>query len=133
MITDDEELAALCRAYRNCGRFGGAREPVLGWDFRLTEFQAGLLLSQMNRLEEQTRLRDENGRYLAEQLRTVPGIRPLKRLELDSVERHTYHLSSSVSPPRNGASPSTYSSKRWRPKGTRARGGTYRCTGIRCS
>lgn len=90
LITDDEELAALCRAYRNCGRFGGAREPVLGWDFRLTEFQAGLLLSQMNRLEEQTRRRDENGRYLAEQLRTVPGIRPLKRL--DSVERHAYHL-----------------------------------------
>jgi dTDP-4-amino-4,6-dideoxygalactose transaminase len=56
----------------------------------MTEFQAALLLSQAHRLEEQTRRRNGNAVYLAEQLGQIEGIRPLAR---DSrVTQHAYHL-----------------------------------------
>ena len=45
----------------------------------MTEFQAAVLLAQLERLEEQTSLRDENAMYLNERLAEVPGIRPMKR------------------------------------------------------
>jgi dTDP-4-amino-4,6-dideoxygalactose transaminase len=56
----------------------------------MTEWQAAMLLSQMRRLEEQTRRRNENALYLAGQLAEIPGIRPLKRDE--RVTCHAYHL-----------------------------------------
>lgn len=92
LITNNEFLADLCRAYRNCGHWVGrtGRRPVLGWDFRMTELQAALLLSQMTRLEDQTKRRNDNALYLAAQLAKIQGIRPLKRDE--RVTRHGYHL-----------------------------------------
>ena len=56
----------------------------------MTEWQGALLLSQMRRLEEQTRRRNENALYLAGQLAEIPGIRPLKRDE--RITCHAYHL-----------------------------------------
>ncbi|MGI6082224.1 MAG: DegT/DnrJ/EryC1/StrS family aminotransferase [Limnochordia bacterium] len=92
ILSDNELLADMCLAYRNCGRWegrSGARR-VLGYNLRMTEMQAALLLSQMRRLEEQTRLRNENALYLAERLSEIEGIRPLKRDERTT--RHAYHL-----------------------------------------
>lgn len=56
----------------------------------MTELQAALLLSQMNRLEQQTNRRNENARYLAAQLARIEGISPLERDE--RVTHHGYHL-----------------------------------------
>ena len=92
ILSNNELLADMCLAYRNCGRWEGSSgtRRVLGYNLRMTEMQAALLLSQMKRLEEQTRLRNENALYLAEKLSEIEGIRPLKRDERTT--RHAYHL-----------------------------------------
>lgn len=92
LITNSSFLADLCQAYSNCGRWDGPAgpRPVLGWDFRMTEMQAALLLSQMKRLEDQTVLRNNNGIYLADRLSNIPGVIPARRDP--RVTRHAYHL-----------------------------------------
>ena len=77
---------------RNCGRPYEARPPVFGLDkpvgmadtlqsgnYRLTEWQAALLLGGLSRLEQQVKLRDRNAIYLNAQLAKIPGIRPMRR------------------------------------------------------
>lgn len=56
----------------------------------MTEFQAAILLVQLERLDEQTERRMTNARYLDEKLSKIDGIRPLKRDE--RVTRNSYHL-----------------------------------------
>ncbi len=86
-VTGDA-AAVMDRAvsYHNFGR-GGNR---LGSKCRMTEFQAAILLAQMQRLEEQTRRRWENGAYLTSKLQGIPGITPHKLY--DGVTRAVYHL-----------------------------------------
>ena len=93
MVTDDEELAELCRSYSHCGRRKGAAwydHDYLGSNLRMTEFQAAILLAQLSRLENQMRVRETNAGILNEALQRVPGI---KVIGLNS--RHTrrsYHM-----------------------------------------
>ena len=47
-----------------------------GANLRLTEFQAALLMAQMERLETQSKRRDENAAHLSQLLRQIPGITP---------------------------------------------------------
>jgi perosamine synthetase len=49
-----------------------------------------VLLAQLTRFEDLARCREENGLYLAECLRQVGGLQPLKRDE--RVTQHGYHL-----------------------------------------
>jgi len=54
ILTDDEELAKRARSYRSNGRKEGRpgyEHHRLGWNYRLTEFQAAILLAQLQRLE----------------------------------------------------------------------------------
>ena len=46
-------------------------------NLRMTEFQAAVLLCQLERLDEQVERREENARYLAEGLKEIPGVEPL--------------------------------------------------------
>ncbi len=82
IATDDKDLATKCVSYANFGRIAG--EPVyqhhwMGSNMRMTEFQAALLLSQFERLPEQTEARHANGEYLASELERIDGISALKR------------------------------------------------------
>jgi dTDP-4-amino-4,6-dideoxygalactose transaminase len=92
VTTDDEETYEQSWSLVNCGRVregGWYEHRMLSGNFRLTEFQAALLLSQMRRLPEQTRLRNENAQYLASILAEIEGIQPLTR---DArVTCHSYH------------------------------------------
>jgi dTDP-4-amino-4,6-dideoxygalactose transaminase len=93
ILTNDEQYERLCRSLHTCGRYpeGAWYEHYQpGGNYRMTEFQAGLLLNQLTRLEEQTKLRDRNGYYLNQRLVEIPGIRPLKRGLGET--RHAYHL-----------------------------------------
>jgi dTDP-4-amino-4,6-dideoxygalactose transaminase len=93
ILTNDEQFEHLCWSLQTCGRLpeGEWYEHHLpGGNYRMTEFQAGLLLNQLTRLEQQTRTRERNGRYLNHILADVPGISPLKRGL--GVTRHSYHL-----------------------------------------
>lgn len=93
ILTDDDRYERLCRALHTCGRYpeGGWYEHSLpGGNYRMTEFQAALLLTQLGRLEEQTKRRNCNGLYLNERLSHIPGIRPLTRSLGETI--HAYHL-----------------------------------------
>jgi len=93
MVTNDEELADLCRSFTHCGRRKGAAwydHDYLGSNLRMTEFQAAILLAQLTRLETQMKVRETNAEILNDALRRVPGI---KIIGLNA--RHTrrsYHM-----------------------------------------
>jgi len=92
-ITSDRELAAAVDSLRNVGRVEGGQwyeHHNLGCNYRMTPIQAALLSSQLKRLEEQTKRRDENGRYLGGLLREIDGISPLTRGHGETL--HSYHL-----------------------------------------
>lgn len=94
ILTNNDELADRCYAFHNHSRprrrgsvsFGSSRSANL----RLTEFQGSLLLAQMTRLEEQSRIRDENAQYLSAQLAEIPGIAPTRMY--DGCTRNGYHI-----------------------------------------
>lgn len=93
VVTDDEKLYDVMNSLRNVGRVKGGQwyeHHNIGCNYRITQFQAALLSQQLSRLEEQTRLRDENGRYLNTLLESVEGIDPLTRGHGETL--HTYHL-----------------------------------------
>ena len=82
VLTNDEELAAKAFSYHHIGRIAGRpfyEHHLVGWNFRMTEFDAAVLLVQLDRLEEQTQRREDNAKFLCEQLSGIDGIRLLRR------------------------------------------------------
>jgi dTDP-4-amino-4,6-dideoxygalactose transaminase len=96
MVTNDPELEELLWSYRNVGRRkGGAwyEHVRLGWNLRITEFQAAVLLEQMRRFPAQQAHRAQSAAYLTSRLAQIPGVAPLR--VPDGVTTHTwysYHL-----------------------------------------
>lgn len=93
ILTNDRKLYELCWSYHNCGRhLEGAwyEHYLLGGNYRMTEFQAAILLVQLERLKEQTKTRNENASYLSKRLFQIEGITPQKRDP--RVTTHAYHL-----------------------------------------
>ena len=87
-----KELFYKLYSLRNCGRPYEAEPPVFGLkkkvgfetalqsgNYRLTEWQAALLLGGLDRLDAQVKLRDENAQYLNAKLAQIPGILPMRR------------------------------------------------------
>ncbi|GBC70741.1 3-amino-5-hydroxybenzoate synthase [Candidatus Calditenuaceae archaeon HR02] len=75
---NDSELAETCRALVNCGRSLGRdwyEGDLLGYNYRMTEFQAAILLSQLRRLDEQIERRQRNFEELARLCRDLEGFR----------------------------------------------------------
>jgi dTDP-4-amino-4,6-dideoxygalactose transaminase len=93
LSTNDEELAEIARSICNQGRrTGGAwyEHYRLGTNYRLTGWQAAILLSQFSRLPEQIERRNENARFLNEQL---SGMDLISIPFVDErVTRHSYYL-----------------------------------------
>ncbi len=92
ILTDNEELAERCWSIHNVGRVRqGAwyQHEMWGSNFRMTQWQAAVLLAQMTRLEEQSARREENARYLSQELAKL-GLRPLKRDP--RVTQHAWHI-----------------------------------------
>ena len=82
VATNDKDLATKVVSYANFGRIAG--RPVyehhwMGYNMRLSEIQAALLLSQLRKLPMQTEIRHANGEYLASELERIGGVKPLKR------------------------------------------------------
>jgi len=93
LISDDKELMDKCFSFQNCGRVRSGmwyKHYVLGPNYRMTAFQAAILLAQLGKAQELADRRDANGRYLNEKLSKIPGIKPQRRGE--RVTRHAYHL-----------------------------------------
>ncbi len=95
VVGNDEQLVDRCHSYHNCGRAFGSFQPaggnpIRGTNFRMQEFQAVILMSQMKRLEADTQRRWENGQYLTSRLKNIPGIVPHKLNP--GTTRAVYHL-----------------------------------------
>src|SRR5579884_149138 len=77
LVTSDENFADQARSMANCGRVPGRsfyEHYRIGTNFRLTAFQAAVLLAQFERLPEQIRLRMANANLLKSLLADVEKI-----------------------------------------------------------
>jgi dTDP-4-amino-4,6-dideoxygalactose transaminase len=93
VITNDENLFNMMNSLRNVGRVKGGQwyeHHYLGCNYRMTQFQVVLLISQLKRLREQTMKRHQNGTYLNSLLEKIDGIKPLDRGRGETV--HSYHI-----------------------------------------
>ena len=90
---NDEKLTDLSRAFTHIGRLKHSawyEHVVAGGNFRLTDIQSALLLSQLRRLDRQTDRRNENGLYLTRELGKIEGIVPQKRGR--EITRCSHHI-----------------------------------------
>src|SRR5690606_883288 len=62
----------------------------IGWNLRMTEFQAAVLLCQLERMEEMIRLREQNAAALSRLFAELPGVRPVGRDPRATT--HAWHL-----------------------------------------
>ena len=95
IITNDKDFYDRCYSFHHQGQGSDAAslEPgtgTRGTNARITEFQAGVLLAQMTRLNEQSKRRSENAGYLTGLLKQIPGIKPARLYK--GVTRNAYHL-----------------------------------------
>jgi len=96
IVGNNDEVMDRCFAYHNCGRphgesMAGMPDNVIrGSNKRMTEIQAGILLSQMKRARKDADKRLENALYLNTKLREIPGILPYRLA--DGATRSSYHL-----------------------------------------
>jgi len=104
LTTDNPDLAEKLDALRNCGRrpegdaatdtdkgagvYGDEGNFIQSGNYRITEFQAAILLEGLKRLPEQNRTRDENGVYLNALLKDLQGVSPLKRDQRETGEAY---------------------------------------------
>ncbi|MEW6128765.1 MAG: DegT/DnrJ/EryC1/StrS family aminotransferase [Acidobacteriota bacterium] len=89
VTTNDDELFERCESYVNCGRASSTdrfKHRLLGYNYRMTEFQAAMLLAQLERLDAQTDVRAERAARLAQALAQIDGIEILKRDERQTTQ-----------------------------------------------
>ena len=84
VITNDRNLGEL--VFGTCGEAGAQIDRIheggrrrTGWNTRITEMQAALLMVQLGRLEDHRRRRARNAQYLSGQLAQIEGITPLEQ------------------------------------------------------
>jgi dTDP-4-amino-4,6-dideoxygalactose transaminase len=82
ITTDDPELEQRCQSLINCGRrrptddFEG---PVLGANYRMTEWQCAVLIAQLSRLPEQIEKKSRHAARLRAGLDSIRGLRAVAR------------------------------------------------------
>jgi L-glutamine:2-deoxy-scyllo-inosose/3-amino-2,3-dideoxy-scyllo-inosose aminotransferase len=78
LVTSSEALAHRIYGLRNLGRQWRPDSPVgFGGNYRITEFQAAVLLAQLDRLPDQIARKSANVELFRERIRAVPGVHPL--------------------------------------------------------
>ncbi|MEM3922499.1 MAG: DegT/DnrJ/EryC1/StrS family aminotransferase [Nitrososphaerota archaeon] len=93
ITTDDDEIAEKVWSLRNVGRPRKGpwyEHKLYGWNYRITEFQAAVLIAQLERAPELMKRRERGARILDKLLSEIDGITPLK--PDNRVTRHAYHL-----------------------------------------
>jgi perosamine synthetase len=76
ITTNSEELANKCRMIRNQGQEKKYYHSVLGFNYRMTEFQAALGISQLKRLDVWNEKRINNSKILTEKIKQIKGLVP---------------------------------------------------------
>jgi L-glutamine:2-deoxy-scyllo-inosose/3-amino-2,3-dideoxy-scyllo-inosose aminotransferase len=104
LTTNNFELFERLDALRNCGRrpepaeFLGVNKGegqyfdqgnfLQSGNYRISEFQAAILVEGLKRLPEQNRLRDSNAIYLNSIIKNIPGIIPIRRDKRETQEAY---------------------------------------------
>ncbi len=85
ILGHDSRLMDRCYSFHNLGRPKGSvvprhkeSYPILATKCRLAEYQASILITQMETFEAECAKRSDNAAYLTEKLQQVPGIVPRK-------------------------------------------------------
>jgi dTDP-4-amino-4,6-dideoxygalactose transaminase len=81
VITNNLEYMERVQSYINAGRASVTdkyHHRIIGFNYRLGEFQAAVLGPQLDRLPEQAAIRERNMKHLETQLQNTPGISLLK-------------------------------------------------------
>lgn len=79
VTTNSKEYSDLIYAFKNCGRkLNEDSKQILGYNYRMTEFQAGILNKQLEIFEEQSLLRHKIGESLDAELDKIEGIYPIR-------------------------------------------------------
>ncbi|MCW4051510.1 MAG: DegT/DnrJ/EryC1/StrS family aminotransferase, partial [Candidatus Bathyarchaeota archaeon] len=71
LITNDDEIAYIARLVRNHGE---TQSDILGYNYRMGEIEAAILIEQLKKLDGLNEQRIELADYLTEQLSGVDGI-----------------------------------------------------------
>ena len=82
IITSNLEYYERAQSYVNCGRASVSdtfRHRLIGFNYRITEFQAAILEAQLERLPQQAKTRQVNMNHFEKRLRGTPGLAFLKR------------------------------------------------------
>ena len=93
LVTSDEAFAEKARSLANCGRVAGKsfyEHDKLGTNFRLTGWQAAVLLAQFERLPEQIARRSSNAALLKGELADVTEI--AWQRELAGTTQNSFYL-----------------------------------------
>jgi len=93
VCTDNADIATQCDSMLWAGRQVGRpwyEFHRLGWNYRMTEFQAAILRAQLSRLDEQVAHREEMATYLSGLLQQIDGVSSLSHDE--RCTRHAYHI-----------------------------------------
>jgi dTDP-4-amino-4,6-dideoxygalactose transaminase len=81
VITNNLEYMEKVQSYINAGRASVTDQfhhRIIGFNYRLGEFQAAVLCAQIDRLPKQAAVREANMKYLESRLKNTPGIGLLK-------------------------------------------------------
>lgn len=79
IVTDDPEIARLCRSYRNQGRSEGSgwlKHEHIGYNYRLSDLQCALGIVQLERIEELLQKRRTIADIYNKRLKDIRGIKP---------------------------------------------------------
>ena len=93
VCSNNRNIAAECDSMMWAGRKVGRpwyEFHRLGWNYRITEFQAAILNCQLARLDAQNRVRERNAKTLSARLAEIDGIRPL--VHDSRTTAHGYHI-----------------------------------------
>jgi dTDP-4-amino-4,6-dideoxygalactose transaminase len=91
----DADLMDVCYSFHNLGRPRGKMprdrggHPIVAGKCRMAEYQASILLTQMQTAAEEARLRAANAEYLTTRLREIPGIVP--RTDYEGVTHKAFY------------------------------------------
>ena len=90
ITTNNKEYAELAKRFRNHGQNEYTKYDYydVGYNYRMSDIQAAIVLAQLDRVEEYTQKRRQNAEWLTAGLRNVEGIKiPFVKNDV----KHVYH------------------------------------------
>lgn len=88
LVTNDNEVDRITRAYRDHGQTKKHFHKYIGYNYRLEELQAAILRVKLKHLDKWIEMRRRNAAIYNEKLKEIEVVCPAER----NYNRHVYHL-----------------------------------------